>query len=310
MKEQWLEKAHMWVVGFRRLDNCSQDTNVVIERYHGFAKSILKSERSRMTGQRVDWCITALTEDVLDHYWYKDLRKEKGFVDNKKMHDTVVGSILKARKIPDIDVTLPDKDGDTALVTSTKHQHLRYAVHNPGSEWGVCNYVWAQRGNICKHHVKVVMMMHPDIAEWTIARYCGRMAGNVNGGLKQLLTPWRIPINWMEDYGTPISQSSSVPVTPNHTPQRRYAPDVADALQMQVIQLHEEVGEDQFLMEHLLAEFNQTLGRLRRLKADRRAGIHNPLKEAAVFETVNDGIGFKLARNKDFLEHSGPLVAR
>ena len=205
MRKQWLDKVHMWVVGYRNMDYCGQDTNAAIEGYHGFAKSILKSERSRMSGRRVDWCITALTQDVLDHYWYKDLRKEKGFVDNKKMQDSVVSSILKARAIPDEDVTLPLKDGDTALVTSTSHRHLRYTVHNPGSEWGVCNCVWAQRGNMCKHHLKVVMMLHPDIAEGTIARYCGRLAGNVNGGLSQMLTPRRRDPPYLSKPTTPCS---------------------------------------------------------------------------------------------------------
>ena len=145
---------------------CGQDTNTAIKGYHGFAKPILKSKRSRITGRRVDWCITALTEDVLDHYWYKDLREEKGIVDNKKMQDCFVESILKARAIPNEDVTLPVNDGDIALITSTKHCDLHYTVHNPGSKWGVNNCVW---GNMCKHHVKVVMMMNPDIPEGTIA---------------------------------------------------------------------------------------------------------------------------------------------
>ena len=184
MWTQWIDKVHMWVVEFRNLSYCGQDTNAAIKGYHGFAKSILKFERSRMTRWRVDWCIIALTEDVLDHYWYKDLQKEKGYVDNKKMQDYVVESILKARAIPDKDVTMPINDGDTTLVTSTKHRHLRYIVHNLGSEWSVCNCVWAQKVNICKHHVQVVMMMNPEIAEGTIARYCGHLAGNVNGGLQ------------------------------------------------------------------------------------------------------------------------------
>lgn len=121
IRTQWIDKVHMWVVGFRNLSYCGQDTNAAIEGYHGFAKSILKSKRSIMTGRRMDWCIAALTEDVLDHNWYKDIRKEKGFVDNKKMQDCVVESILKARAIPDDDVTLPVIGGDTALVTSTEH---------------------------------------------------------------------------------------------------------------------------------------------------------------------------------------------
>jgi hypothetical protein len=280
----------MWVLGFRNLNYCGQDTNAAIEGYHGFAKSILKSERSRMIGRRVDWCITALTEDVLDHYW-----KEKGFVDNKKMQDCVVESILKARAIPDDDVTLPIIDGDTALVTSTEHRHLRYTVHNPGSEWGVCNCVWAQRGNICKHHVKVVMMMHPEIAEGTIARYCGHLAGNVSGGLQQLLTPRR-------EQPLPPTDTVTPTTGPRPTPSRQRAMDLPETLQNQVILLAEEVARDPVMMEHLVTEFNQTLGRIRKVKADiQLCGIH-PMAGTPVFHPVVDGRGFKLGRRKDFLE--------
>ena len=310
MKEYWIEKAHMWVVGFRNLKYCGQDTNAAIEGYHGFAKSILRSERSRMTGRRVDWCITALTEDVLDHYWYKDLRKESGFIDNKKLQDITVESILKARKIPDSDVTLPEETGGFALVTSTTHRHMRYTVHNPDSEWAVCNCVWAQKGNMCKHHVKVLTMMNPDLAEGTIARYCGRMAGNINGGLKQLLTPRRQ--NNAEPVGafTPCGDSAGVPVTPNITPRWRTVEDLPDMLSQQILLLSEEVNGDSVMMEHLVAEFNLTLGRLRRIKAERRDGTLHPMQGEPVFFPVDDGMGFKLARRKDFLERSGPSCAR
>ena len=310
MKEYWVEKAHMWVVGFRNLKYCGQDTNAAIEGYHGFAKSILRYERSRMTGRRVDWCITALTEDVLDHYWFKDLCKENGFVDNKKLQDITVESILKAREIPDSDVTLPEVEGGFALVTSTEHRHLRYTVHNPDSEWGVCNCVWAQRGNMCKHHVKVLTMMNPDLAEGTIARYCGRMAGTVNGGLQQLLTPRRQTHVESQCHFTPSGDSATVPVTPNQTPQRCRTEDLPNTLYQQVTLLSEEVNGDSFLMEHLVAEFNLTLGRLRRMKAERREGTVHPVVGEPVFFTVNDGLGFKLGRRKDFLERSGPPVAR
>ena len=124
-----------------------------------------------MTGRSVDWCITALTEDVLDHYQYKDLRKEKGFVDNKKMQDCVVESILKARAIPDDDI---------------------YDV----------------------------------------------------------------------------------------------------------------------MMEHLVIEFNQTLGHIRRMKADIQFGGVHPMAGTPVFHPVVDGEGFKLGRRKDFLKRPWNLVSR
>ena len=288
---------------FRNLDYCGQDTNAAIEGYHGFAKSILKSERSRMTGRRVDWCITALTEDVLDHYWYMDLRKQMGFVDNKKMQDSIVNSILKARSIPDDDVTLPLKDVDVALVTSVEHRHLRYTVHNLGSEWGVCNCVWAQRGNMCKHHVKVVMMMHPEMVEGTIARFCGRLAGNVNGGLQQLLTPRRVE-------PAPASQAPTPMSLPRATPTRHAQPDLAETLRQQIILLHEEVEGDQVMMQHLVADLNQTLGRLKTLKAEMNSGTVHPMATSPHFSPVNDGKGYKLGRYKDFLERPKSTVAR
>ena len=284
MKFQWLDKVYMWVVGFRNLSYCGQDTNAAIEDYHGFAKSILKSERSRMTSRRVDWCITALTEDVVDHYWYKDLRKEKGFVDNKKGQDIVVSSILRARKIPDKDVTLPENDGDTALVTSTEHRHLRYTIHNPGLEWAVCNCVWAQHGNMCKHHVKVVMMMNSDVAEGTIARFCGRLAGSVTGGLHQLLTPHKVQMPPTSESNTPFSAARP-------TSQRRKDEDPAETLRLQVIELHEEVDGDSVMIKHLIAELNRTLGRLRKLKAEIKYGSLHPLAESPVLQVVDDGQG-------------------
>ena len=303
MRFQWLDKVHMWVVGFRKLKYCGQDTNAAIEGYHGFSKSILKSERSRMTGRRVDWCITALTEDVLEHYWYKDLRKQAGFVDNKKIQDSVVNSILKARNIPDEDVTLPGESGDVALVTSTEHRHLRYTVHNPGSEWGVCNCVWAQRGNLCKHHIKVVMMMHPEMAEGTIARYCGRLAGNVNGGLQQLLTPRRVE-------HPPVSQAPTPMSIPSVTPARRADHDLAETLQQQMKLLHDEVDGDELMTQHLIADLNQALGRLKKLKAEIKNGNVHPMAGSAHFSPVKDGKGFKLGRFKDFLEKPRTSVAR
>ena len=112
-----------------------------------------------MVGRRIDWIITALTEEVHGHFWYKGLRKENGFVDNKKMQNFVVIALMKARDIPHVDVTLNVLPGNHALVNSSEHQHIKYIVHNRAEEWAGCNCVWAQRGNICKHVVKVLLML-------------------------------------------------------------------------------------------------------------------------------------------------------
>ena len=109
MTSQWGKKVHMWVVGYRNLPYAGQDTNAAIEGYHGFLKSVLKAERSCMVGRRVDWTITSLSEDVHDHFWYKGLRKDKGFIENKKMQDVAVSALMKAWEIPDSDVAYQPK---------------------------------------------------------------------------------------------------------------------------------------------------------------------------------------------------------
>lgn len=295
MEGQWLHKVHMWVVGYRNLPAAGQDTNAAIEGYHGFMKSILKSERTRMVGRRVDWCIHALTEDVVDHYWVKSLHKEWGFVDNKKKQGIAVSSLMRARLIPDSDVTLPSSPGEHALVTSTQHRHIRYIVHNPGEEFAGCSCVWAQKGNLCKHILKVLQLLRPDLAEGTIARYCGRQAGTTSGGMGRLLSPQSVQ-------PTP-PQTEAVP-TPGRTPARKsaVARDIGERLRQLVAELSIEVIGSHVLKEHLLAELNQLIGRTRALKAEISAGTVHPFLDMPVLVTVDDGRGFTLVRSQDFLE--------
>ena len=107
------------------------------------------------------------------------------------MQNFVVTTLMKARDIQDADVTLNVLPGNYALVTSSEHQHIRYIVHNLAEEWAGCNCVWALRGNICKHVVKILLMLRTDIAKGTIACFCGKHVGIVIGGIRELLTPLR-----------------------------------------------------------------------------------------------------------------------
>ena len=54
VKEQWLFKAHMWVVGYRELPYAGQDTNATIKGYHATLKVTLKVGKCRILGRRVD----------------------------------------------------------------------------------------------------------------------------------------------------------------------------------------------------------------------------------------------------------------
>jgi hypothetical protein len=84
---------------------------------------------------------------------------------------------------------LPTIAFEVALVTSKKHPHKRYSVHNPEFEWVFYDCPCTQRGNICKHQVKVLQLLHPKLAEGTITHYCGALKGIVEGGLQHLFNP-------------------------------------------------------------------------------------------------------------------------
>jgi hypothetical protein len=73
----------MLVVGFQNLPYVGQDANVAIESYHGTLKAQLKLGKSRLVGCHVVWCILELVRDVLTQYWYQNLCKNFGFVNNK-----------------------------------------------------------------------------------------------------------------------------------------------------------------------------------------------------------------------------------
>lgn len=146
-------------------------------------------------------------------------------------------------------------------------------------------------------------MMHPEIAEGTIARYCGRLAGNVNGGLQQLLTP-------RPEQPPPPTETVTPTTAPRPTPSRQRAMDLPETLRNQVILLAEEVARDTVVMEHLVTKFNQTLGRIRRMKAEIQSGGVHPMAGSLVFHHVVDGQGFKLGRRKDFLERPWNPVSR
>jgi hypothetical protein len=86
--------------------------------------------------------------------------------------------------IPDSCVTLPSTPFGMALVMSKKHPPNKYWVHDPKSKWASCDYPWAQRGNKCKHQVKVLQLLQPELTEGTIAHYYGALKEIIERGLK------------------------------------------------------------------------------------------------------------------------------
>ena len=93
-----------------------------------------------------------------------------------------MGALMKARNILDKNVTLPTEDGAPTNVRSCCKPYMLYTVFNPGSEWACCTCSQANRGYICKHKLKVLQMLKPNVEEGTIARLCGSLKGIVHGG--------------------------------------------------------------------------------------------------------------------------------
>jgi hypothetical protein len=106
-----------------------------------------------------------LMGDILSHYWCQSIQKNFGFVWNTKQEQFVLSTIFKVKDILDSNVTLPTHGSGVALVTSNKHALKGYWVYNPNFEWACCECLFAQQGNICKHQIKVLMMMHLKLVE-------------------------------------------------------------------------------------------------------------------------------------------------
>jgi hypothetical protein len=91
----------------------------------------------------------------------------------------------------------------------------------------VCECVHSQKGNICKHQLKVRRMTRPDIAEGNIARYLGSLRGTARGGFKNLIVAANGEIPF-DAVGPGVSEGNilSPPRTPvRHVLEERYEDD-------------------------------------------------------------------------------------
>jgi hypothetical protein len=299
--KQWADKTPMWVVGHRNLPYAGQDTNAAIESYHSNLKATLRASKGRAHGRRLDWVIYELTEEILGHYWYQAMRKQHGFVPNLKQEQFIINAVLKAREIPDSCVTLPIATEGPALVTSCNNAKKLYTVYNPDCEWGCCDCLWALKGNICKHQIKVLMMLHPGLAERTITRYCGSLAGTKEGGRGNMLDPYEQypddPVDTAAPTSTPapLRARGSQSLTPSGEDMEKHVRNLA-------AEFMEVATGDTFLLKHLLADFHIVRGKQQTLLAQIKHGVLEPSQEDVHFLANNDGSNMSLKRKKDFLE--------
>ena len=299
--KQWADKTHMWVVGHRNLPYAGQDTNAAIESYHSNLKATLRASKGRAHGRRLDWVIYELTEEILSQYWYQAMRKQHGFVPNLKQEQFVINAVLKAREIPDSCVTLPIATDGPALVTSMNNTAKLYSVYSPDCEWGCCDCMWALKGNICKHQIKVLMILHPDLAEGTITRYCGSLAGTCEGGRANMLDPVVHFPGDCEDIEPSCTATTGLHVTAGDclTP---CGEDMETRVRKLATEFMDVAKGDHFLLKHLLADLHIVRGKQQTLLAQVKHGLVDASQPDLHFTPNDDGSNMSLKRRRDFLD--------
>lgn len=301
--KEWLPKIRMWVTGFRNIPHAGQDTNAAIESYHGNMKAVLRASRGRLVGRRVDWLIHQLTGDVINRYEYQDFRKEHGFISNKKERALALSAIVQARKIPDDRVRLPVCEGHPALVQSVSRPHLVYAVHNPSTQMAVCECIHSQKGSICKHQVKVLRMMRPDLAEGRIARTLGTLHGTARGGIDRLLAEEPLVEPPAVDLDDPAPQD-----VPRPELGERYQ-DEEDLVHQLILKVLERAYRYPVIWKHWLADLKAADARHSAMEVNIDSGLLHPSqREARAFAPNVDGRNNSLRRFRDFLDDRGYRV--
>jgi hypothetical protein len=305
--KEWIPKTKMWLTGVRNIPHAGQDTTTAIESYHGNMKAILRQSEGKLVGRRVDWLIHQLTGDVINRYDYMQFRKENGFVTNKKGRSLMLSALTQAQKIQDSNVRLPASEGEPAFVRSSKRSHLEYVVYNLCTEWAVCECVHSQKGNICKHQLKVLRMTRPDIVEGNIARYLGSLRGTATGGFKNLIADANGEIPF-DAVGPGVSEGciQSPPRTPlRHVLGERYE-DNDDHMHQLIVKVVERAYRYPVVKHHLIYSLvtADTVHRGIEIQIQNRI-LHPTEPEAAPFVPVNDNSGTRLKRIHDFLEVRG-----
>ena len=229
------------------------------------------------------------------------MRKQHGFIPNLKQEQFVINAVLKARDIPDSCVTLPIADDGPALITSKTNPSKLYSVYSPDCEWGCCDCMWALKGNICKHQVKVLMILHPSLAEGTITRYCGSLAGTSEGGRGNMLDPVLHFPEDVTDTGAPFPTPARV-----HPSGSQYLTQSGEDMENRARNLTNEFMDvatgDNFLLKHLLADLHIVRGKQRSLLTRIKHGLVESTLAEMHFQRNEDGNDMSLKRRKDFLE--------
>ncbi|MCO5613306.1 hypothetical protein L7F22_067582 [Adiantum nelumboides] len=334
-KRQWLPCIGMWIRASRTMQVANQDTNGSIESYHGLLKSKFLSDRRTIHGRRIDWLIKGLVSHCHAYYWYQDTLKEAGFKRNFRIMDVVKNSVARALEIPDDHVGFYDDDARNARVFSMSTQLHFYVVRNADVEWATCNCDWALRGNLCKHQVKVMMMvgfkvetiLHKGVDMYDASvidggtPFCAIDKGLQDGSTKQghfqvradcnnlsppppSLAPSLVQHTYVEDNVIELTtcvQSEILAGCKNLSspPPPPTPTSLVFDIQNLVTQSLQLAGEDISSLQHVQRSALQMLASLQAYKACQTSIPSHPTEPLTCLE---DGYGNSLARAKPFIE--------
>jgi len=151
----------MWAKAYRNFPHSIQDTNNAIESYHRHIKERYLSEKNNACHRRVDWLIYVLLTKVVLYYNHMQRLKEVGFVRPIKIEEQLNSSKCRASQIQNEDC-VPDEKSNNGYWVHSQNKDTRdiwYNVIYKGSNLHFCNCNWALNGNVCKHVLKVEMLV-------------------------------------------------------------------------------------------------------------------------------------------------------
>ena len=77
-----IESFHvgMWVKGCKDFPHANQETNNVVESYHGYLKAMLLCDRRKKCSRRMDWLFYTLLKNAEPRYRFKETLKKKDII--------------------------------------------------------------------------------------------------------------------------------------------------------------------------------------------------------------------------------------
>ena len=98
----------------------------------------------------MDWFIYTLLKRVELYYWNIACQKKAGFANNYKLEHMLETSMEKAKIIPDHHCIL-HADIQNSYWVQSQSSLKTYLVIYSDQGFSSCDYLWAMKGNFCKH---------------------------------------------------------------------------------------------------------------------------------------------------------------